>query len=311
MDFTISTSENAYAASETTGYRSIQGQNQDFSQPITHAIEYTAFLNLMLATIDLDELCENYFQYLAGKLPLRRLSFSIDNEGYAWGDSREDAISIALPCASRRGLVANLAKYIEYQFSRLLTLQEQQTLHDLHTHFCIPLGHAIAYRRLLNQATTDILTGLGNRAGFEQHSQRAFGQLNRHDVGFGLLVIDLDNFKQVNDSHGHLQGDKVLQDVAAQLKHSLRDDDIAFRFGGDEFCCLVNAVNKRQLKDVAKRILLAIADSSLLKQHRITASIGGAMAHPQENIDSLFSRADRAVYQVKAQNKNGIIVSDR
>ncbi|WP_100655873.1 GGDEF domain-containing protein [Alteromonas flava] len=309
MDFTYSSNLERNDSLGASALSSVASVEQDYSQPLTHAIEYTAFLNLMLASIELDELCENYYQYLGGKLPLKRLAFTQDKNLHCWGTKSAQHIDIVLPCAAKTKHADAKVSAIQYTFARILSISEQQVLHDLHTHFCIPLGHALAYQRLLNQATTDALTGLTNRAGFDQQLQRAFSQFERHGLGFGLLVVDLDNFKQVNDRFGHLQGDKVLQEVAEQLRASLRDEDLPFRFGGDEFCCLINAADNAQLERVGQRILKSMRQSALLHKHGITASIGGAIATVRDNLESLFYKADQAVYRVKASNKNGVDVA--
>ena len=137
-------------------------------------------------------------------------------------------------------------------------------MHEFHTHFCIPLAHALAYRQLETQATRVALTGLGNRAAFDEQVARQLGQLKRHDAGFGLLVVDLDNFKRVNDTLGHHEGDAVLTALVKALSVSLRDEDVAFRFGGDEFCCLLNTVDTQQLVAVAQRIGTTINSDAFL-----------------------------------------------
>ena len=280
-----------------------------YAEPLTHAIEYTAFLNLMLASIELNELCDNYFQYLAGRLPLTGLTFAIEAEDVILGEKTSPKVTLALPCIVNKRHGSPYPKTLQYGFTRRLTVQQQTLLHELHTQFCIPLGHAVAYRHLLNQTTTDPLTGIGNRAGYEQNIQRLMSQFERHDSQFALLVIDLDNFKHVNDNFGHQHGDKALLEVASVLKRSLRDEDLAFRFGGDEFCCLLNAIEAKQVLRVAERIREGIERSELLHQHHVTASIGGAIVQMGDTIASLFERADSAVYRVKSQHKNAVLLS--
>ncbi|MBT0584997.1 GGDEF domain-containing protein [Alteromonas oceanisediminis] len=279
-----------------------------FGQPMINPAEYNAFLSLMLSTIDVEELSQNYYQYLAGKLPLKGLTFAAEDRQFVSGShaSREHIVSLQTTAASAHK--PPLAHTIHYHFQRLITLREQHLLHELHTHFCVPLLHALSYRKLQLQATRDALTGLGNRAEFEQQLLRFFSQAQRHDIPFGLLVIDLDNFKQLNDQQGHLEGDKALIRVANQLQLILRDEDIAFRFGGDEFCCLLNSVSIEQLESVAQRIRAGIAAESVLLSQGITASIGGTLAIPDESGASLFERADTAVYQVKADAKNNVVI---
>lgn len=280
----------------------------NFTQPLTHAIEYTAFLNLMLASIELDELCENYFQYIASRLPLKRLNFAIEQSEFVYGGESSANVTITLPGAPQNRRAHAIVKTVSYSFSRRLSVQQQTLLHELHTHFCIPLGHATQYRHILQQTTSDPLTGLGNRKGFDEQVERFLGQYMRRGTRFGLLVIDLDNFKQVNDTHGHQQGDQALQAVGDLFAHLMRIEDSAFRFGGDEFCCLLHDVGPAEIKHIAERIRMAAEKAPLLQKHGITMSVGGALVAHNDSAEALFARADKAVYQVKAQCKNAVLV---
>ena len=281
-----------------------------YSQPFIHPAEHTAFLSLMLSTIDTNKLSENYFQYLAGKLPLKGLSFASSNEVFEFGKIKQNSIKIQLPTSSNVSANEHLANTISYHFIRHISMNEQQYLHELHTHFCVPLSHTLAYRQLQAQATRDRLTGLGNRAAFDEQMLRMLSQLQRHNTPFALLVIDLDNFKQVNDKNGHQEGDSVLMVVAQQLRNSLRDEDVAFRFGGDEFCCLLNGIDPQQLGVVAERIRSAIAGHTFLRRHKVSASIGATMAITSDDSISIFKRADAGLYNVKAKNKDGVSITD-
>ena len=158
--------------------------------------------------------------------------------------------------------------------------------------------------RVQQMATKDVLTGLGNRAGFEQSMTRQLGWAHRHDDPFALLVIDLDNFKYVNDNFGHSEGDKVLVHVASHLANVLRDEDEAFRYGGDEFCCLLDCQTQQQLACAAQRIQMSINSSNYLSRLGISTSLGGAIYRDGDTISSLFDRADNALYRVKNSGKN-------
>ena len=277
-----------------------------YSQPIIHPAEYTAFLNLMLSTIDTKELSENYFQYLAAKLPLMGLSFAVGKDTFRFGSLKSGTYDSQLRTALATPANEHTTHSINYRFSRTITLSEQHLLHELHTHFCIPLAHSLSYRQLLSQATRDRLTGIGNRAAFDEQIGRMLSQLHRHDLAFGLLVIDLDNFKQVNDGFGHHEGDSVLILVADILNKALREEDSAFRFGGDEFCCLLNGVDEIQLMTVAERIRSTIAVNPFLNRHEVSASIGATLAQQSDDATRLFKRADAGVYRIKQRDKDGV-----
>jgi diguanylate cyclase (GGDEF)-like protein len=280
-----------------------------YTQPIIHPAEYTAFLNLMLSTIDTSTLSNNYFQYLAAKLPLLGLSFAVGAENFSFGNAQRETFQSQLPTSFETSSNEHSTQVINYSFNRGITRNEKHLLHELHTHFCVPLAHTLSYRQLLVQATRDRLTGLGNRAAFDEQITRMISQFQRHNSVFGLLVIDLDNFKQVNDSYGHQEGDSVLMVVAEQLNFALRDEDIAFRFGGDEFCCLLNEIDRMQLFTVAERLRNAIANHAFLSRHKVSVSVGATLVKRSDDKSSLFKRADTGVYQIKQARKDGVAIN--
>nr|WP_281360005.1 GGDEF domain-containing protein [Alteromonas profundi] len=154
-------------------------------------------------------------------------------------------------------------------------------------------------------ATKDMLTGLGNRSAFDEALTRQLGWAQRHHEPFALLVIDLDNFKTVNDTWGHREGDNVLVTIASQLKGLLRDEDEAFRFGGDELCCLLDCQSQQQLACAAARIQHNLKQSDYLNKRHITCSLGGTIYRANDDAGSLFDRADKALYKVKNSGKCG------
>jgi diguanylate cyclase (GGDEF)-like protein len=126
---------------------------------------------------------------------------------------------------------------------------------------------------------------------------------------FGLLAIDLDNFKQVNDTLGHQSGDKVLIEVAEILSRSIRGHDYAFRLGGDEFACVLTNINQDCNHIVANRIQTSISESAFLQRVNVSGSIGSTFAQTQDDQQSIYERADRALYSAKAAGRNCIVAA--
>ncbi|WP_432696628.1 EAL domain-containing protein [Marinobacterium sp. YM272] len=149
----------------------------------------------------------------------------------------------------------------------------------------------------------DALTGLYNRASFKLQLQQALERLKRYDEHFAVLFIDLDRFKEVNDSFGHERGDQLLEQVASRLKHLLRELDIACRLGGDEFTVLVPHVNEaEQLGVIAGRLIDAISEPYSIddQELRIGCSIGIVVAPKDgDESDLLMRNADAAMYHAK------------
>jgi diguanylate cyclase (GGDEF)-like protein len=161
---------------------------------------------------------------------------------------------------------------------------------------------ARASRRLRHQATHDTLTGLSNRAELHEHGARALAQADRDGSLAALMLIDLDRFKEVNDTMGHEQGDHLLVDVAARLRTLLRGDDILARLGGDEFAVLANVPHRGAVGEVATRLHRALALPFDVGGVAIElgASIGIALQPDHgEDVSTLLRHADVAMYEAK------------
>ena len=169
-------------------------------------------------------------------------------------------------------------------------------------------------QHLLRQATFDPVTGLPNRALVLDRLSQAMAQVRRRDMEAALLFIDLDGFKQVNDTHGHEAGDQVLEEAAKRMSDCLREPDTVGRLGGDEFAIILHDVDGVDSAEVVARKILTVfdepfkIDSQLL---RLSASIGVSVS-PRHGEDpkTLMRNADVAMYRVKTGGRNGVQVYD-
>ncbi len=163
------------------------------------------------------------------------------------------------------------------------------------------------------KSSIDPLTRVFNRRTLEEYITQTC-DLNGHAKQFHLLMIDIDDFKQVNDTYGHLAGDKVLIFLANIFKKTMREGDKVFRYGGEEFVIILNRTDKAGSIQVAERIIEIVRNNKLLfkdRQMSITLSIGIAHCRPDDTLESILSRADRALYQAKDQGKNQLQVCDK
>lgn len=168
-----------------------------------------------------------------------------------------------------------------------------------------------SYRQALHCAHHDELTGLSNRILLLDRLQQIMAQADRQQKPVALLFIDLDEFKNVNDSLGHTAGDQLLKEVATRLTACLRHGDTACRYGGDEFLILLGEVDDdRSVAAVIEKIQSRLAEACLLNGTlvSITASIGAAIYHhdEQSSID-LLNRADSAMYRAKKLKLSQVI----
>ncbi|HHB12461.1 MAG TPA: GGDEF domain-containing protein [Chromatiales bacterium] len=168
-----------------------------------------------------------------------------------------------------------------------------------------PVRNALHYRRAQRAAVLDPLTGLYNRAALDALLEREVARAHRYGGALSMLVIDLDHFKQINDTRGHQAGDRLLRAFARLLRTLMRKSDMAFRYGGDEFVVLLPNTDLSGARVLAGRIASAMyGEPPLPEIGRITASIGAATLQAAETPEALFKRADRALYRAKAQGRN-------
>ena len=165
-------------------------------------------------------------------------------------------------------------------------------------------------RILERQATRDALTGLGNRAMFERELAATMQRADDEGAAFAVIYVDVDRFKQVNDTHGHDAGDVMLIVVAARLRMALRSGDLAFRLGGDEFALiLAPAVTRAESEGLSAQIAASMSQPIMLPSGASIASslsIGCAL-YPDDSVDAraLLRHADAAMYAAKARGNRG------
>ena len=167
--------------------------------------------------------------------------------------------------------------------------------------------------RIETQATLDSLTGLPNRRGFNLLADRTLKDTLREAKPLSAMLLDLDHFKRLNDTRGHLAGDEVLVGFADDLKSCLRQSDIVCRWGGEEFIILLKGSSSQSARRVAEKIRL------LAEQHtyvfgaeplQVTVSIGLTELQPDDTLHSLIARADSALYRAKQNGRNQVCIEE-
>ncbi|MEI2716598.1 MAG: GGDEF domain-containing protein [Candidatus Nanopelagicales bacterium] len=163
--------------------------------------------------------------------------------------------------------------------------------------------------RRTDQSYRDPVSGIGNRLYAEQHLAASLGSLDSEDSRMGLLFLDVDHFKTVNDNYGHNIGDKVLRMVARTLANGLRPGDLPCRWGGEEFIAILPETQEDGTARVAERIRMLVENSWLPRddqQIRVTVSIGATVGHRGESADEVIERADRLMYASKQNGRNQV-----
>jgi diguanylate cyclase (GGDEF)-like protein len=180
------------------------------------------------------------------------------------------------------------------------------------------LAYAFAYRTSVQReqlealAAKDALTNVCNRRALLEELERTHRAFARETRTYGLLILDLDYFKQVNDQHGHLAGDKVLVSFARLIESHVRKNDRLFRYGGEEFVLLAIPSDIDGLAIMAEKLRELVAQKLDDTHGRsVTVSIGGAVLRRDESIADWFARADTALYSAKTEGRNRAVIDRR
>jgi two-component system, cell cycle response regulator len=188
--------------------------------------------------------------------------------------------------------------------------EDRKLVELLSTELGGPLRMAALITEARYLAATDSLTGLMNRRAFMQAMDRERSRAVRHTLPLSLLMLDVDHFKRVNDTHGHDAGDAVLRGIAVVLMKIARKSDFVSRWGGEEFVVALAQTAEGGGRVAAERVRRAVAETPFTLPNgetiHATASVGLASATAQINLDELIARADRALYTAKARGRNRV-----
>ncbi len=163
---------------------------------------------------------------------------------------------------------------------------------------------------LTRMALTDSLTALSNRTHMNQILHKEYSRFERHNQRFGIIMLDIDHFKVINDTRGHDAGDQVLKKLARLFEGAIRSSDFVARWGGEEFLICCTTIEEDDLLPIAETIRLLVARTDFGLGGSITASLGCAAIVKGENIGELIKRADVALYEAKNNGRNQTVVSE-
>ena len=169
----------------------------------------------------------------------------------------------------------------------------------------------VAHDRIITLMYTDMLTGIANRRIFLESLDSAISFAQRHQTPLSIIMADLDDFKSVNDTFGHNAGDQVLQAFAILLMENSRQEDLATRFGGEEFIMMLPGTGAEEAAVLGERLRRDCKEMTFPGfSIRVTASFGVAAYQPGDTLDGFIERADQALYDAKMMGKNQVVVGE-
>jgi diguanylate cyclase (GGDEF)-like protein len=240
-----------------------------------------------------------------------RLALEDDGIGQASdGDMQVAAVALGemVPGGPTHGLITVSRE------GRVFTGEDLELLRSLADRATLAMANINLHLETQRQAVTDDLTGLASHGRFQDVLSAEMEQVRRYQYSVGLIMLDIDNFKSVNDAYGHLQGDLVLRNVADVLRETSRDVDLAARYGGEEMALVLPHTDLEGAYEMAERARAAIEARAVPKLDgdgvlQITASVGVAASSDGDK-DDLIAAADNALYMAKHEGKNRTVRAD-
>lgn len=245
----------------------------------------------------------------------RELSHFIDFDGFGY---RFEELGIEIDLGEQADhscqyqLIVTGDKLGELELYRRLRFDEGELelVENLLAALLYPLRNALLYQRAVQTSLLDPLTGVKNRSSLDSSLHREIELSRRQGTTLSLILIDIDHFKLVNDRYGHLYGDQALRAVAQCIEETIRESDMLFRYGGEEFLLLLSSTGTDGAGLLAERIRKQVEGLSPHpeKKMHLTISLGVTSLHPEEDGDALFGRVDNALYQAKQAGRNQVVL---
>ena len=270
------------------------------------ALDITHLALQLQQTLELSPLLQTFCHETARIVPCDSVSYENENRmlNYQTGEKHGHKCNYLLELEGQ-----NLGS-VECTRSMPFTMKELELMERLLSLLIYPLRNALLYQKAVAEAHRDPLTGISNRAAFDEALSREICSFKRHLTSFSLLVIDIDYFKQINDTYGHITGDTVLRDVAQRIRNTIRRSDEVFRYGGEEFVVLLSNTDAEGAKFIGERIRREIKKQSYGANEKIkvTASIGISASNTIRDVGDTLYHADKALYKAKEDGRDRVVV---
>lgn len=273
--------------------------------PLTGQDRYQQ-IEQLLGQRDLDALLAIFAERVANIVRIHSLQFDCGQPHPLISHPPQARLTLHAYRFDLRGRHEQLLGQLHYELEHPLSDGQRRLLEQYHQLFSLPLPLYLRLDRLEQQVRLDHLTGLGNRAYFDEAIGRAVEQHSREPHGLVLVLLDLDRFKQVNDTWGHPVGDLVLSRFAQLLQGCIRGTDQAFRLGGDEFALLLQPADPEAWRPVWLRLQHVLHSHKELSAFSVGCSLGAASWQSGMDVQRLYETADTHLYARKKAGGSGL-----
>lgn len=275
----------------------------------THQGRSLHLLSLLQTSLEVGTVVRLFAEECAKYVPYDSYSYSnkVDGVEFETGTAARHSCHYRLVVADESLGQLTLTRVLPFGETEIVELE------DMLVALVYPLRNALLYQRALQSALKDPLTGLYNRIALDAALQREFNLARRNKSALSLLVLDIDNFKIINDTYGHAAGDTVIKALAEAIAAHSRNTDILARFGGEEFALLLHATDAAGAQVIGARICEAVrAIVCKVKGANIhfTISVGVATLARDKSEKSLLERADMAMYAAKRGGRDRVCLAE-
>ncbi len=257
-------------------------------------------------TLELSQLLEIFFNEIQQAVLVDGMSFTHTGNNLLISFGRNSVHSASYRLQTHQDYMGDLVFHRSTRFRE----HELANIEGLLSTLVYPMRNALRYHEALAASFRDPLTGAGNRVALDRTLNRELELAKRHSQNLSILMLDLDHFKLVNDEYGHSMGDQVLKEAAMCMTNCIRQTDMCFRYGGEEFLILLSNAESAGALRIAERIrksIGALEFSNSKGTLQISCSIGCATMNLDDNTDTLIQRADDALYLAKRNGRNRVV----
>jgi diguanylate cyclase (GGDEF)-like protein len=272
--------------------------------PVAKGIE---LLQKLQTSLDIEEIISLFSSHILDILPHEGYSFNESDLAISFQAGRQSRHNISYNLSIEEDRLGSLTFYRNWKFKE----KELEKLELILGQLLYPLRNGLRYQHALECAYYDRLTGLRNRTSMELEAPRTLETALRTGSSLSIMMIDIDHFKSINDTHGHLCGDQILKQIGQIVSRTVRASDLAFRFGGEEIAIMLPNASAKGASQLAERLRTEIRSLEYCDQPglSVSVSIGIATLQSDDELYSLFERADQALYTAKQTGRDRVCVA--
>jgi diguanylate cyclase (GGDEF)-like protein len=297
-----------HTANQKTGsqHLNLMGVRPDprTQKPFNPAAKGVELLHKLQTSLDIEEIISLFSSHILDILPHEGYQFHESELAISFLEGRQSRHKIAYNLSLEEEKLGTLTFYRNWKFKE----KELENLEKVLSQLLYPLRNGLRYQQALEYAYYDRLTGLRNRTSMELEVPRTLETAQRTGTPLSMMMIDIDHFKGINDTHGHLCGDQILKQVGDVVSDTVRASDLAFRFGGEEIAVMLPNANEEGALHLAERLRQDISDLCYCEERElnVTVSIGISTLRAEDEVNSLFDRADKALYEAKQTGRDRV-----